>query len=199
MSQNNIKAANELLNYVIEKLNIKSESNLVLADIVQDLSSVKNLNEFRIYIKENQRKSEFNYLTGVQKFDAMFNVFREKEKETKEDKITKKCNELIENLKKSMRAIDANFLTIVETNNFLTIVDYKHLMRNHISVFNEQDQKLLNEIGSLEHCLRNFGTSDFFNKLFNAYTRLSNIYLIQKKDSFIPLENLRSKALRVNG
>ena len=54
-SNQKLEAANEILNYVIEKLNIKSESYLVLMDIQQDLSSIQNLNEFRIYIKENQR------------------------------------------------------------------------------------------------------------------------------------------------
>lgn len=196
-SQNNLQSANELLNYVIEKLNIKSESDLVLADIVQDLSTVKNLNQFRIYIKENQRRSEFNYLTGVQKFDAMFNVFKEKEKIIKEDSITKKCNEIIEKLRRSSRAIDKAIVKIDDTIDYIKNAKYVNLKVDNQCLFNPQEQKLLNEVGSLGFCLNNFSKNDFFNKLFNAYTRLSNIYLIQKKDSFIPLEDLRSKASMV--
>ncbi|NQY22817.1 MAG: hypothetical protein HRT41_02205 [Campylobacteraceae bacterium] len=194
-SNQKLEAANEILNYVIEKLNIKSESYLVLMDIQQDLSSIQNLNEFRIYIKENQRNSEFNYLTGVQKFDAMFMKFKEVEKDAKEDSMTKKCKSIIKELGHCSRAIDAAISEIVETTKFLANVKYEQLKRNDECAFTQQDQKLLNEVGSLEYCLAHFQDDNFLNKLFNAYTRLNKAFLIQQKDSFIPLADLKKKAL----
>lgn len=190
-----LEAANEILNYVIEKLNIKSESYLVLMDIQQDLSSLQNINEFRIYLKENQSNSDFKYLTGVQKFDAMFKKFKEKEKILKDDSMTRKCKEIIDNLASSSSAIDRAIPGITETKKFLVNVKYEQLMRNNECAFTQQDQKLLNEVGSLEYCLSHFQDDNFLNKLFNAYTRLNKAFLIQQKDSFIPLAHLEKRAL----
>ena len=196
MSNNQtLEVANEVLNYVIEKLNIKSESDLVLMDIQQDLASIQNLNDFRIFIKENQRNSEFNYLTGVQKFDAMFMKFKEKEKIVKDDSMTRKCKVIIDKLTSSSSAIDRAIPGISATIKFLANVKYEQLMRNNECAFTQQEQKLLNEVGSLEYCLAHFQDDNFLNKLFNAYTRLNKAFLTQQKDSFIPLVDLKKKAL----
>ena len=79
MSANPI-TANDVVKYLRDVLNMDISNALVMEDIVEDLKSIHDLAEFRIYIKENFTESQYQYLTGYQKFLALTKDFKRENK-----------------------------------------------------------------------------------------------------------------------
>ncbi len=59
---------NEMVKYIAGILNIKIDTKLIVADMTAELSKVKNLANYRAFIRENLKSADVEYQTGFQKF-----------------------------------------------------------------------------------------------------------------------------------
>jgi len=64
-----------LSKYIIELLNINTESSFVLADIDAELRKIKHLDTYRHYIRDNLNHIDLEYKTGFQKFILLTNKY----------------------------------------------------------------------------------------------------------------------------
>ncbi len=58
----------ELIKYIGDILNIKTESVYTVQDMTEELSKIKDIVAYRSYIKDNLASIEVDYKTGFQKF-----------------------------------------------------------------------------------------------------------------------------------
>ncbi|WP_419767255.1 hypothetical protein [Arcobacter sp.] len=59
--------------YIAELLNIKTESQFTIADMIEDIKTipVDDLPKFKDFIKNNFRMEKYNFMNGVQKFNSL--------------------------------------------------------------------------------------------------------------------------------
>ncbi len=57
---------NEMVKYIAGILNIKIDTKLIVADMTEELSKVKNLANYRAFIRENLKSADVEYQTGNQ-------------------------------------------------------------------------------------------------------------------------------------
>ncbi len=58
----------EMVKYIAGILNIKIDTKLIVADMTEELSKVKDLGNYRAFIRQNLKSEEVEYQTGFQKF-----------------------------------------------------------------------------------------------------------------------------------
>lgn len=199
MSNNNLinhpdtNLEDAVLDYVLTKLNIKADSDLIIGDIVKDLSTIKNLNEFRIYIKENQRNPEFNFTTGDQRFDSMFKKYNDMKKESICFDTEEKARSLVDKCRKAIRSLQEaapdgfNLYEYSRKASFNTFPNY----------FKENEIKLLRRVGGCIRWMWDYDTDKFLQDLIRE-TNENRISFYNKNQiahtSNLSLEDLRSKA-----
>lgn len=66
----------DLLEYLCDLLNIKTENDLVIDDILQELEQLEDGKAFINFVKTNMNHNDYKYLTGFQKFIAMAKKFK---------------------------------------------------------------------------------------------------------------------------
>ncbi len=66
---------NEMVKYIAGILNIKIDTKLIVADMTEELSKVKNLANYRAFIRENLKSADVEYQTGFQKFIILTDKF----------------------------------------------------------------------------------------------------------------------------
>ena len=76
MSHNPFLLETNLSKYFAQLLNISLDDDLSMMDMVEDLNSIENLADFRIFVKEKFNYERFRYLTGYQKFIALVNEYK---------------------------------------------------------------------------------------------------------------------------
>lgn len=59
---------NELVKYIGGLLNIKLDSQFIVADITQDISTIRDIAAYRLYLRENLSNIDFKFMSGFQKF-----------------------------------------------------------------------------------------------------------------------------------
>lgn len=87
MSHNPFLLETNLAKYFAQLLNISLDDDLSMMDMVEDLNSIENLADFRVFVKEKFNYERFRYLTGYQKFIALVNEYK-KENGPKLDEVT---------------------------------------------------------------------------------------------------------------
>ena len=142
-TQQNAINVKDLVSFMIELLNIKSGTKLTLADMSQDLSTLKNLVAFKDYIKANLKNRKYEYLTGYQKFIEMFNDYKKREilplEEKQSDNVAKFIKELFSRATDVMEVVSYKIQT--EQVNFENFTTYE-------INFTDKQMKVRNEIGN---------------------------------------------------
>ena len=101
-----------IVNYLCEVLNIKTDNTLIVLDMVEDLKTIKDLAEFKNYIKSRvaNLNDDYRYLTGYQKFIKLVDNFNgEKEDQLKLtvlDGVEEKVNKLINKCRLAYNTLD---------------------------------------------------------------------------------------------
>ncbi len=100
----------DLIDYVIEILNIKSDSTFTFADIESELQKINDMGMYREYIRDNLNNYDLKFNTGFQKFIILTKRFERIEEDARlhdtyekatsyakviADKV-KQCRELVE-------------------------------------------------------------------------------------------------------
>lgn len=79
----------DLIEYVAEILNIKTNSDLVILDIKEELESIVDLADYRRFLKTNLNHIDVTYLTGFQKFVKLTEMYRKLyARATNQDRLT---------------------------------------------------------------------------------------------------------------
>ena len=87
MSANPFLLETNIAKYFAQLLNISLDDDLSMMDMVEELNSIENLADFRIFVKEKFNYERFRYLTGYQKFIALVNEYK-KDNAPKLDEVT---------------------------------------------------------------------------------------------------------------
>ena len=132
-----------LIEYLTEVLNIKSDNEFVIKDIMTELQKVDDIVAYRKYVRDNIKNIDLAYLTGFQKFIQLTNQYIKQQEETKLPHDTAKS--FSENLTKKVyqaRTFIKNQLDICNERPFSTLaVDGKKF-------FNDKELRALAELGS---------------------------------------------------
>lgn len=147
MSANPIITANDIIQYLGNLLNIDVTGKLTVMDMIDDLSSIQDLADFRIFVKEKFNYERFRYLTGYQKFIALVNEYKKENAPKLDEKSLLKVENYSEKLFKEVtRIFDELNIRLQETGKSFENVNYeKTLLSNGL----EQHQiNVLNEIGN---------------------------------------------------
>lgn len=70
---------NELIKYLISLLNIKTDSEFVVLDMREDLSTIRDINKYRLFMKSNINNYEVQFMSGYQKFVFLTDKYKAKE------------------------------------------------------------------------------------------------------------------------
>ena len=151
MSANPI-TANDVVQYLGNLLNIDVSGKITMLDMIDDLSTIPNLAEFRIFVKEKFNYERFRYLTGYQKFIALVNEFKKETMKLNEDQV-KKCNSFSSRLYwKTISVFDEVNFMIQEGNNIRS-----QKVSNYIGlafIKYPKEIEVLDKIGKREELLR---------------------------------------------
>ena len=191
----NSQAVKELVLYIIQLLNIKVDTELVIADIEQDLSTVKDLNLFRNYIKQNLKNSKFEYLTGFQKFIEMFNVYTKLERNELTEKNCEQIDSFSEELYKRTTAVfdEVDYQMQVKG---LSIEQFTSYADN----FTSKQLEVLGEVGSVKKIwhLCKYGRNTLRDSILKIVHKKTIMKINTSNQiahtSNLSLEDLRSKA-----
>lgn len=72
--------ATDVIKYLGNILNIDIQDKLTFADMVEDLSKIQDLAQFRLFMKDNFMKDKYKYYTGYQKFLVLKKEYEDKNK-----------------------------------------------------------------------------------------------------------------------
>lgn len=105
MSANPTITANDVVKYISQILNVDVSDRLTFQDMLEDLASIQDLAEFRIFVKTRFNYERFRYLSGYQKFLALANEFRKENKPKLSIESTTKALTYSENLFRELTRI----------------------------------------------------------------------------------------------
>ena len=71
---------NDVVKNLGQILNIDVNNTLTMMDILEDLKEIEDIPSFRLFVKERFSYERFRYMTGLQKFIALKNEFKKKNK-----------------------------------------------------------------------------------------------------------------------
>jgi hypothetical protein len=61
---------------LLQRLGIGTDVVSIVEDIKEDLQGLKNIYEFKDFVKNNYLKEEYKYLNGIQRFDLLLANFK---------------------------------------------------------------------------------------------------------------------------
>ena len=129
---------NETIKYIAGLLNVKTDSDLVIADMAIEIGKVKDMSAYRTYLRDNFRKIEF--ATGFQKFITLTNDFLNIEEDKAlagyYSKAEESAKALAGKVKQTRRTVEDNFC------------DFSNIKLDGDDFFTEKEIKALQEIGT---------------------------------------------------
>ncbi len=128
----------ELISYVSDVLNIKTESKYTIADIEDELLGIQDITAYRHYIRDNIDHFDANYKTGFQKFILLTRKYKALELEAEHGLNAGSYAKVIAEKVKQCR----NFVEDTPTAFSLVIVDGKKFFKDH-------ELRALQSIGSI--------------------------------------------------
>lgn len=152
------------VNYIAELLNIKTNSNFIVLDIINELSHIEDTADYIYFLRDNFNNLDVEFMTGFQKFLTL----------TKKYKLKKYCNDFaIEWIKILCEKVKAASSLVDEFSDvsFLNITYLEEGER--VPLFKEYEIKALEEIGSFSMCVRLQRSSSGEDRLHNKI--LSNL------------------------
>ena len=194
MSHNPFLLETNLAKYFAQLLNISVDDDLSMMDMVEELNSIENLSDFRIFVKEKFNYERFRYLTGYQKFIALVNEYK-KENGPKLDEVTqnKVTNTALRVYWKTIGVFDEVNFMIQEGNDIRSkkVSDFigKAFMKkkNDTFVVDFKSVQVLENIGKREELLRlcNSNKPLLEEKIYNAVNKLA----LEKAYPHLAIEN----------
>lgn len=135
----------EVVEYLTNILNIKTDSELVIIDMLDEIRSIKNIAEYRQYIRDNINHLGMDYMTGFQKFILLTKKY--KERAAREDNAGRieGGNKYALELSEKVRSISGHILD-------KAFLDFDNFVSNGKSIFTDFDKTELSKIGSLVCC-----------------------------------------------
>jgi len=135
----------EVVEYLTNILNIKTDSELVIIDMLDEIRSIKNMAEYRQYIRANINHLGMDYMTGFQKFILLTKKY--KEKVAREDNAGRieRGNKYALELADKVRSVSGHVLD-------KPFLDFDNFVSNGKSIFTDFDKTELSKIGSLSSC-----------------------------------------------
>jgi len=132
------------IDYITQLLNIKTESELVILDIGNELSKLDDPADFIVYLRKNYNHYHTTYLTGFQKFLYLLDLYKNKSITEKSIDEIKLISQKVNNVARQLgEHTEANFEDI-----FLNDAN------NKLRYFTQKEIEILNLIGNLGYCIR---------------------------------------------
>jgi len=132
------------VDYISQLLNIKTESELVVLDIGNELSQLDDPADFIVYLRKNYNHYHTTYLTGFQKFLYLLELYKSKTISNKGADEIKLISQKVNNVGHQLgEHTEANFEDI-----FLNDANGK------LRYFTQKETEILNLIGNLGYCIR---------------------------------------------
>lgn len=75
--------AKQIVDYVCEILNVKTDNSLVILDMINDLKEIEDLEGFKTFIKDPSKTSgaDYKYLSGYQKFVKSISDYKKQKRD----------------------------------------------------------------------------------------------------------------------
>jgi hypothetical protein len=132
------------VDYITQLLNIKTESELVILDIGNELSQLEDPADFIVYLRKNYNHYHTTYLTGFQKFLYLLELYKNKTISNKGVDEIKLMSQKIKNVGSQLgEHAEGNFEDI-----YLNDADGK------LKYFTQREVEILNLVGNLGYCIR---------------------------------------------
>ena len=146
MSHNPFLLETNIAKYFAQLLNISLDDDLSMMDMVEDLNSIENLADFRVFVKEKFNYERFRYLTGYQKFIALVNEYKKDNAPTLTVENAEKADNYSENLFRKITTIldEVNFAMQTMGKGIEDFNYEQTLLKNGLK---DHHMKVLNEIG----------------------------------------------------
>lgn len=143
---------NELTKYIKTTLNIDTSNPYIVDDILEELESISNLNEFKSYLKAQTTQKEYQYLTNFQKFLKIAQNYKAKEKQ-KIVLANPKINSFSEELFKKTCDVFEEINWLIQSGNDLESEKIKKLIYIKFAN-NKKEVEVLKAIGDKSELLR---------------------------------------------
>ena len=146
MSHNPFLLETNLAKYFAQLLNISVDDDLSMLDMVEELNSIENLSDFRIFVKEKFNYERFRYLTGYQKFIALVNEYKKENTPALTVENAEKADNYSENLfRKTTTILDEVNFAMQTMGKGIEDFNYEQtLLKNGLK---DHHLRVLNEIG----------------------------------------------------
>lgn len=179
----------EIIEYVVDILNIKTQSRFTLMDIEEELQNIEDFGLYRQYIRSNINHFDTRYMTGFQKFITLTTRY-------------KKAQEL--------NSLPLDTLEAFSTKLYKKFADAIYVIRDHEAylsshglekvkfhggeqVFTPKEIEVLNAIGSLHYLVNLYELHSLKKEIYNKCIQKS----LRKIRAEKQLENKSDSAKRV--
>lgn len=138
----------EIIEYLVDLLNIKASSRITILDMEDELKTIADFNDYRVYCKSNFNHINLDFMNGFQKFTRLTDMYRAKVvRESSPDRVQKAinfCMALSEKVKGVTYAVEEDGL------------DFQNFKQpgGDKSYFTDYEQKELEKIGGLHRCCK---------------------------------------------
>ncbi len=136
----------EVVEYLTNILNIKTDSELVIIDMLDEIRSVKNMAEYRQYIRANINHLGMDYMTGFQKFILLTKKYKERAAREDNTERIEGGNKYALELSEKVRSVSIHVLD-------KPFLDFDNFVSNRAGIFTDFDKRELSKIGSLASCV----------------------------------------------
>ncbi len=182
--------AKEVVAYLCEMLNIKTDSYLIVDDMIEELITINDLKAFKGYLKAKMNTEPYQYLNGFQKFSKAIIEYKNINSHSKDEAIENYCRKLIQKIRTVARAIDESLPNGLRYNDFCESATFENFKSDGECAFTEKEQRLLNEVGACKIWLLTYDDNDFLLKLMRAIQRLNQKHLAPPQEKTLSLTRL---------
>jgi len=82
----------ESVKYIMQLLNISTDSELVVSDLTVELSNIDDLGKFMVYVRSNFNGANMGFKNGLQKFHVLLEDYKKLSSRLNEKQITQVSN-----------------------------------------------------------------------------------------------------------
>ena len=188
--------AKQVVSYLCELLNIKTENYLIVDDMIEELIAISDLKSFVSYVKAKITTESYQYLNGYQKFVKATVDYKIINNGLDETVLETYCQKIITKIRSVSRAVDENLPSGLRFNDFAETATFENFKSNGECAFTDKEQRLLNEVGPCKVWLITFDSNEFLQKLMKAIGRLNQKHLAPPKEKMLSLEDIKNKGVR---
>ena len=138
---------NSIIGYIANILNIKTDSELVVLDMMSELKTITDIPDYQKFIKKNFNHYDLQYMTGFQKFIRLTEMYKLKRFEMQNKDRLKNSANFAFKLSEKVKTVSSKVKGNPELN-------FNNFRINGEPYFTEFEISQLSKIGSLYKCVQ---------------------------------------------